>query len=121
MAGGPWNADAVDARRLDSLTALRWFAALAVFGRHSVRPVGFLQHLIPQGATAVSFFFVLSGFVLAWSWRDGDTARGFYRRRAARVYPAYVVAVVLGLVVAAVVRPWPTDAWPAVLALVQAW
>jgi len=34
-----------------------------------------------HGALGVSFFFVLSGFVLVWSTRPDDTAWPFLRRR----------------------------------------
>lgn len=85
--------------RLDSLTGLRWVAALAVFFAH-------LDYLAPSlvtvtwiGACGVALFFVLSGFVLAWSAPAVDTARSFYRRRFARIYPLYVVSLVLALVV----------------------
>jgi peptidoglycan/LPS O-acetylase OafA/YrhL len=79
--------------RLESLTGLRFVAALAVFTRHA-NPHGFLVHLTAQGASGVSFFFVLSGFVLAWNHRQGDQRRAFYHRRFARVYPAYAFVLV---------------------------
>ena len=80
--------------RLDSLTGLRFFAAFLVFGFHagaygldrlSFDPLG-------KGNTGVSFFYIVSGFVLAWSLRSGDTHRAFWQRRFARIYPAYAVA-----------------------------
>ncbi|MBJ6623429.1 hypothetical protein H4N49_35690 [Streptomyces sp. DHE17-7] len=37
------------------------------------------------GALGVTFFFVLSGFVLTWSARDRDTAPRFWRRRLVNV------------------------------------
>jgi peptidoglycan/LPS O-acetylase OafA/YrhL len=46
----------------------------------------------------VSFFFMLSGFVLAWTYRQGDTVRAFYRRRIARILPAYLVVTAVALV-----------------------
>ncbi|MFI5041806.1 MAG: acyltransferase family protein [Acidimicrobiales bacterium] len=110
------------ARRLSSLTALRALAAAAVFGRHAaalVKP-GF-----PQGGVGVSFFFMLSGFVLAWSYRPGDRAIEFYRRRFARIYPAYLVATILGVVTYAYLvdgfSKVPRLGLLAVLALVQSW
>ncbi|MFG2881270.1 acyltransferase family protein [Streptomyces sp. NPDC048297] len=85
---------------LPSLTGLRWMAALLVFGLH-VNNFGYFGgyagHLVlwgfGAGATGVSFFFVLSGFVLTWSARPHDRALGFWRRRIARVYPVHLVTL----------------------------
>ncbi len=80
---------------LPSLTALRWFAASAVFMAHAriflfetplERPAEVLGR---PGATGVTFFFLLSGFVLAWSHKPERSVADFYRRRLARVGPAY--------------------------------
>lgn len=98
-------------RRLPSLTGLRFIAAFAVFGFHvavadPAAAAAGVPHavtwLFRQGATGVSFFFILSGFVLCWSARPGDTMLRFWRRRAAKVYPNHFVAAVvaLGVVVA---------------------
>lgn len=90
--------------RLDTLTSLRFFAAFAVFLSHSVGRVTAGPHqqvldvIGPQGNTGVSFFFVLSGFVLMWSHRPDDTVPRFYRRRFARIAPAYWVCLVPGVV-----------------------
>ena len=86
---------------LDRLTSLRAFAAFAVFGLHVGR-----AHLLQTGAwtgggyVAVSFFFVLSGFVLVWSSPSSVTAKRFYRRRFARLYPAHIVMLAVALVAA---------------------
>jgi peptidoglycan/LPS O-acetylase OafA/YrhL len=92
--------------RLPSLTGLRWVAAFLVFGFH----VGTLNLIQPRaahrawdsvfglGASGVSFFFILSGFVLVWSARPADTTRAFWQRRFAKIYPNHAVtwlAVVL--------------------------
>lgn len=53
--------------------------------------------------TGVVFFFMLSGFVLAWSARADDTVWGFWRRRIVKIYPNHLVtaaAAVVLLVVA---------------------
>src|SRR5919107_1067497 len=76
---------------LPSLTGLRWMAALLVFGLH-VHNFGWfggtggrlVSWAFGAGATGVSFFFVLSGFVLTWSARPRDRALAFWRRRVAR-------------------------------------
>lgn len=49
------------------------------------------------GYAGVSVFFVLSGFVLAWSRKPGDTAARFYWHRFARVWPSHALVVVLML------------------------
>jgi peptidoglycan/LPS O-acetylase OafA/YrhL len=98
--------------RLPSLTGMRFFAAFVVFGFHvSVAALflhtdgapGVLNYVFRQGATGVSFFFLLSGFVLCWSARPGDTAPRFWRRRAAKIYPNHLVTAVaaVGVVAAA--------------------
>ncbi|GAA3435764.1 acyltransferase family protein [Kutzneria kofuensis] len=94
--------------RLPSLTGLRWVAAFLVFGMH-VRNFGFfgpgpaanvMATVFQAGGTGVSFFFILSGFVLMWSSRPKDTALGFLRRRVARIYPVHLVCVAIALVLA---------------------
>src|SRR5690349_6614625 len=58
--------------RIESLTGLRWWAAFFVFTHH----MGYLAPLpirefLKLGTSGVTFFFVLSGFVLTWSARPG--------------------------------------------------
>jgi peptidoglycan/LPS O-acetylase OafA/YrhL len=85
--------------RLDSLTGLRAFAALAVFLHHATAYqdspdwAGFITNAGDEG---VSFFFMLSGFVLAWNGRTSDRPGRFYRRRAARILPLYWIAWIIG-------------------------
>lgn len=78
--------------RLDSLTGARFVAALAVFLFHAggIFPAEgvfgkALAFISRDGGIGVDFFFVLSGFVLAWSWRPGSSVKAFYRRRFARL------------------------------------
>ncbi|MGV9249562.1 acyltransferase family protein [Streptomyces sp. NPDC003710] len=92
---------------LPSLTGLRWMAALLVFGLH-VRNFGYFSgtgdHIMTwgfgSGATGVSFFFILSGFVLMWSARPGDRALAFWWRRIARIYPVHLVTAAIALLMA---------------------
>lgn len=76
---------------LPSLTSLRWLAATVVFLRHAQ----VVPRLGAQGATGVSFFFMLSGFVLTWSARPSQSPRAFYLRRLARIYPSHAVSTLV--------------------------
>jgi peptidoglycan/LPS O-acetylase OafA/YrhL len=93
----------VDGQRLNSLTGLRFVAAFVVFLCHAQVLFGGeaiadgLARFTAQGSVGVSFFYILSGFVLAWSHRDNDRPGAFYRRRFARVAPAYLVALAAGI------------------------
>lgn len=107
-------------RRLDSLTSLRFLAAFYVFAEHgaSLLLPSAISDLTVVGYSGVGFFFVLSGFVLAWS-SDGAPARTFYRRRFARVYPLHLLTLVV-----AVAAGFGGDSIPGLIAavlLVQAW
>ncbi|MEV7779625.1 acyltransferase [Kitasatospora sp. NPDC088351] len=87
------------AARLNSLTGLRWIAALAVFLSHvgTLLPLPDAKPLLSLGSSGVTFFFVLSGFVLTWTWTAGDRVGPFYGRRFARIWPVLLVAVLVPL------------------------
>ncbi len=99
-------------RALPSLTGLRWCAALAVWAYH-LRNVGFfsgrseelLSRVVGGGDTGVSLFFVLSGFVLAWSHRDETSPQRFWWARIARIAPLHLTALALAVAVVAPVVP----------------
>ncbi|MHC3392184.1 acyltransferase family protein [Streptomyces lavendulocolor] len=87
--------------RLPSLTGLRFWAALLVVLYHLSRQVGELPGLgeaVRYGRSGVTFFFVLSGFVLAWTY-DGKRvpAPVFLWRRFARVWPLLAATTVLSV------------------------
>src|SRR6266853_1107259 len=98
-----WNdMDLSDARpRLPALTSLRFFAAFHVVIFHFqamqifIGPAWF-QKLSSIGYVGVSFFFVLSGFILVYTYAGRDTpARDFWRARFARIYPAFAFSLLL--------------------------
>jgi peptidoglycan/LPS O-acetylase OafA/YrhL len=106
MASAP--APALRRPSLDACTGLRFFAALGVVGYHfycapcEPRAPSFLGNLLQAGFTTVSLFFVLSGFILAYNYLDErggfvGTTRDFYRARFARIYPIYLLALVVDL------------------------
>ncbi|WP_234337952.1 acyltransferase family protein [Streptomyces sp. NRRL WC-3725] len=117
--------------RLPSLTGMRFIAALLVFAFHTTWQTSFVAGgggrflgdvFANAGFYGVSFFFVLSGFVLTWSARPQDTAPGFWRRRMVKIYPNHLVtfaaAAVLMLIAGEV---FTTQGTLANLFLVQAW
>ncbi|GGZ26539.1 acyltransferase [Streptomyces inusitatus] len=118
-------------RNLRSLTGLRFLALLPVFLTHAAfegvfsdadMSWGFLDAVGDSGYAAVSFFFVLSGFVITWSHRPGDTARAFWRRRALRVFPNHLVVYVFALaLMLAAGATFDTPALVSQLFLVHAW
>ncbi|MGW0810957.1 acyltransferase family protein [Nonomuraea sp. NPDC002799] len=53
------------------------------------------------GFAGVGFFFVLSGFVLAWSAVESDSPRSFLRRRFVKIAPNHLVAWAAAVLLAA--------------------
>ena len=100
---------------LPALTGARFFAACSVVTYHyGLGSLGAVStRLVPfakAGPSAVSFFYVLSGAVLTWGCTRHDglpssDARTFWNRRAARVLPAYLLALALALL------PFAAEAW----------
>ena len=89
--------------RLDALTGLRCFAALNIVFFHFSNPEWFgpLAPVVNAGYLSVSFFIMLSGFVLAYNYagraREGklDKVR-FWKARFTRLYPIYLLSLALG-------------------------
>lgn len=119
--------------RLDSLTGLRFVAAFWVVLTHATvyrtDPLGMIDlgdgpgRVAELGYLGVTFFFVLSGFVLTWA-TGGEPIRagGFYRRRAARVYPLHLATtLVAGAAILLTGGAVAAVQWPLCLLLVQAW
>lgn len=109
-----------------SLTGLRFFAAMAVVMYHLrlyFTPLGESLTVFGYGFTGVSFFFILSGFVLAWSHRENVHLGAFYWNRVARIWPLHILTTVFAIWA----PPLPTSSdsgWlasPFVLSLTQAW
>jgi len=94
--------DLSDARpRLPALTSLRFFAAFHVVIFHFqamqifIGPAWF-QKLSSIGYVGVSFFFVLSGFILVYTYAGRPMIlKNFWRARLARIYPAYAFSLLV--------------------------
>ncbi|AZF20958.1 Acyltransferase mdmB [Pseudomonas sp. R2-60-08W] len=120
--------------RLDSLTGFRFVAAALVFFFHAslTKIIGFnpfadqdiiagFQRLFSVGGwIGVSFFFVLSGFVITWSARQNDTLGAFWRRRLVKIYPNHLVTFALAMILFAVPLT-AVSAWLPNLLLIHAW
>ncbi|MFG3494215.1 acyltransferase family protein [Streptomyces sp. NPDC047928] len=101
---------AASSSRLPSLTGMRFIAAAMVFVFHGslerlFRDFGVQEDyafaVATAGSIGVSFFFVLSGFVLTWSARTSDTVPRFWRRRFFKIFPNHLVTFVVALVLMA--------------------
>jgi peptidoglycan/LPS O-acetylase OafA/YrhL len=86
-----------------ALTSLRFIGALLVFLTHAAFLSPFADAALAgnfadlthnAGHLGVSFFFVLSGFVLTWAAGAGDSLRGFYRRRIVKIVPNHLVVFI---------------------------
>jgi peptidoglycan/LPS O-acetylase OafA/YrhL len=85
---------------LTALTSLRFFAALLVMlyhgtvGLKGLPPV--LQGFFHNGALGVSLFFILSGLVLTYTYYGTPIeARTFFAARFSRIYPVYLLALIV--------------------------
>jgi len=84
--------------KLDALTGLRAIAALAVFAQHFMGIMDCKVIDAPIGGVAVSFFFVLSGFILVYVYKDRlnkTTTPKFYFTRFVRIWPLHAVCLLL--------------------------
>jgi peptidoglycan/LPS O-acetylase OafA/YrhL len=97
---------------ISSLTGLRWWAAFAVFLFHMTvfAPLP-VYPAFEYGYYGVMFFFVLSGFVLSWSWKPSVSVRTFYLRRIGRIWPSSLVALFIAIPVFYSLNPNPDDWW----------
>ncbi len=108
------------ANRLTSVDALRGLAALGVLFAHVLRPMPVPGHyrgwlFLPAtfGKHGVALFLVISGFCIhlgaARALARGEGARcdwaAFWRRRFRRLYPPYLAAILLTLLIALVLYP----------------
>ncbi len=94
---------------LPALTGLRFFAAFVVVAFHYnpdrfVNMPEFFRSWLETGYEAVTFFFVLSGFIMSYMYSDFGqekprkiNLRSFFVARFARLAPAYYLALLIAL------------------------
>jgi peptidoglycan/LPS O-acetylase OafA/YrhL len=116
-------------RPLPALTGLRFLAAMYVVLTHSQSWLNNRTHLpgpikifLGNGYLAVSLFFLLSGFLLAYTYEGQivgwKNTRRFWEARFARIYPVYLFSLLLAYLFQ---RGLNLQTQLAVLTMTQAW
>ena len=91
--------------RLDHLRFMACFAVMSWHFTHAYVPVSAtpkfaLLSVIEEGHTGVSFFCVISGFIFAWLYNHRPMNYfAFQRRRAFRIFPLFILMIMLTVVV----------------------
>lgn len=89
---------------LPALSGLRAFAALNIVFYHFSNPQWFgpFAPIVDNGYTSVSFFLLMSGFILAYNYSDRAQSgklkvSHFWTARFSRLYPVYIVGLLVSL------------------------
>ena len=91
---------------IKALTSLRGLAAMAVVLQHfcataQLNASGWIPSIVPHGYMAVDFFFILSGFIMCYTYLAGFETLGlraygpFLWKRVARIFPLGIAVTVL--------------------------
>lgn len=102
---------------LKALTSLRGLAAMAVVFQHfsstaQLNASGWIPSLVPHGYMAVDFFFVLSGFIMSYTYLAGFETLGmraygpFLWKRVARIFPLGIVVTAIILLLGGILSPF---------------
>lgn len=98
---------AARAPRFLFIDGLRGVAALAIAVHHFTANSG-RREVFPSASIAVDLFFCLSGFVIAHAYHErlaaGMTLREYLARRVHRLYPLYLVGLVMGAAALALLK-----------------
>ena len=95
----------MEKEHINSLTTLRFFAAYLVVGYHFFpvpKDYTLITRVFSRGYLGVDFFFLLSGFILAYTYGDQEywnkkNTLNFFKNRFARIAPMYYFSLVLAL------------------------
>lgn len=99
--------EGLNTRYFPALTGYRAIAAYMVFFCHVHLAPGtvppFLAHLLAEGQVGVTFFFVLSGFLIYSRYKescrfDRQWWKGYMLNRFARIYPLFALVTIITLI-----------------------
>lgn len=111
------NAHANRSGEITSLTSLRGVAAVAVVLQHfsataQMHSSGWIPSLVPHGYMAVDFFFVLSGFIMSYTYLSAFRTEGlgafapFLLKRVARIFPLGLAVLAIILLLGGIASIW---------------
>ncbi|MEV6947631.1 acyltransferase family protein [Streptomyces sp. NPDC051172] len=116
------------ARQLTLIAAARLLPSFCILASHLSFEQVFRDHAVqetyyrifnPAGFNAVSFFIVLSGFILTWISAQRPPDRGFQARRLLRILPVHFLT--WAVIVCAFAATFPATGLFATLTLLQGW
>ena len=119
----PWAGEA--SGRENNFDFLRFLLAVLVIFSHSFslldghdlrEPLYAVSRQFPFGTLAVNGFFIISGFLITMSYLRSKGTLDYLRKRALRIYPGFIVAM---LITALVVAPIGADPGAPVFTLKQ--
>jgi peptidoglycan/LPS O-acetylase OafA/YrhL len=104
LTGRPQVVSREKKEMLPALTGLRCFAALNIVFFHFSNPKWFgpFAPVVDNGYTSVSFFLLMSGYILAYNYSDRAAVgqlskRNFWIARLSRLYPVYLFALIVSV------------------------
>lgn len=123
------------ALELPALTGIRFYAALAVFLSHvsitaEMERLSSAHKILNLGVVGVSFFFVLSGFILTYNYagifKSGVPASGYKQfiwDRVSKIYPVHFATMLMAVPIQILSPNKPLDwrALPLHALLLQCW
>lgn len=117
--------------QINQITFTRFIAAMTVvffhYGSHAFpATLSWLNESATAGPIAVNYFYVLSGFIMAIAYYQPNTIeplnkRRYWLARIARIYPVYLVALLLMVVASFHELAEKPLALPLHLGMLQAW
>lgn len=91
--------------KITQITFTRFIAAIAIVISHYKKDlflykIPYVSEIFLRANVGVSYFFILSGFIMivAYHKKNKIDYREFYRNRFARIYPLYIVGLLLYLI-----------------------